>query len=100
MSLPIKYLPSARQELDEAIDWLNARQPGLGSDFAEKVISAVAHIAAAPAMYAKVHRQTRCAPIDRFPHHRIYYREETGHLLVVAVVYTARSPRVWKRRAK
>jgi hypothetical protein len=38
------FLAPARRELEEAIDFYNARQPGLGDEFADEAQNAVARV--------------------------------------------------------
>ena len=37
MTLPIRFLPGAKDEYDAAVDWYEQRQPGLGATFIAQV---------------------------------------------------------------
>ena len=98
MSLPVRLLPEARAEFDDAADWYEQKQAGLGVDFVAKVREVFDRIAANPALHAKVYHDVRKAVVARFPY-LVLYREEPGEVLVISVFHTSRDPAVWQSRA-
>jgi toxin ParE1/3/4 len=94
MTLPIRLLPEARVELNEAVDWYEQRRPGLGSRFFAQVKAALNRIAANPQLHAPV----RKARVHRFPY-LIFYREEPGEVIVISVFHTSRDPSIWQSRS-
>lgn len=67
MRLPIRLLPEARAEFDEAADWYERRRPGLGVAFAARVREALDRVAEDPARHATVYRDVRKTLVARFP---------------------------------
>lgn len=97
MRPPIRLLPEARAEFDQAADWYEDRRPGLGGTFVAGVRAALDRIAADPARHAVIYRDIRKSPVPKFPY-IILYREEPGAILVVSVFHTSRNPSIWKAR--
>jgi plasmid stabilization system protein ParE len=90
--------PAAAADLQDAFDWYEKQQPGLGVEFRGAVREKLHDIAANPMLYQVVHRDTRRALLRRFPY-GLYYRVYPGIVIVVACMHGRRSPRRWKARA-
>jgi hypothetical protein len=91
----------ADAELVEAAQYYNEQQPGLGSDFLDKVDAAIDQIATDPlrsAFYrgSKIVRSIRLA---RFPY-RLLFVVEPSCVSIVAVAHLHRHPDYWKHRLK
>lgn len=91
----------AETEMVEAAQYYNEQQPGLGSDFLDKVDAALGQIADAPVRFAfyrgsKIVRSIRMA---RFPY-RLLFVVESGRVWVVAVAHLHRHPDYWKQRLR
>ena len=97
MKRPIRFLPEARAELDEAAAWYEQRQVGLGLEFVAKVRDLLDQIATNPRLYPAVDAEVRQAAMRRFPC-LVVYREEVGEVVVVAVWHSARDPALWQSR--
>jgi plasmid stabilization system protein ParE len=97
MSLPIRYLPEAKDEYDQAADWYEQKQAGLGIDFIAKVREVLKRIAANPRLHGVVYQDVRKAFVPRFPY-VVLYQEEAGEVVVVAVHHTSRDPSSWQSR--
>jgi toxin ParE1/3/4 len=98
MTLPLRLLPEARAEFDDATDWYETHQSGLGVDFVAKVGTVFKRIAANPKIHAIVYKDVRKAVVDRFPY-VVRYQEEPHEVIVISVFHTSRNPDVWKSRA-
>lgn len=98
MTLPIVFRRAARGEFDEAADWYEQRQPGLGARFTAAVQRVIDLIAANPRLHAKVFQDVRKGVVSGFPYN-VYYREEPRRVLIIAVFHTSRDPSIWQRRA-
>lgn len=98
MSLPVAYLPEARDDINAAYHHYDSLGAGLGDRFLDALRQAVERIADNPDLYAILHRDVRAAPLRRFPY-VIYYRAEPGQVLVVAVQHGRRSSKAWSGRA-
>jgi plasmid stabilization system protein ParE len=88
--------PEAEEELIEAIDWYEARAPGLGADLFRCVEASLGRISRHPEAYPLVHRGTRMATVRRFPY-LVLYRVQQKEIVVVAVFHAKRDPKSWKR---
>jgi toxin ParE1/3/4 len=98
MILPVVFRRAARAEFDDAADWYEARQAGLGARFTAAVQQVLDRVAAQPDRYPQVYGGVREAIVPRFPY-CVYYRDEPGQVLVLSVFHTARDPSVWQGRA-
>ena len=98
MSLPVIFLPEARQEFDDAYDWYENQRAGLGETFADQVQRVLDRIAAMPRMHATVLGDVRKAVVKQFPY-CVFYREEASCVRVLSVFHTSRDPKIWQRRA-
>ncbi len=98
MILPVRLLPEARVEVNEAVDWYEQRRPGLGSRFFAQVQAAFNRIAANPQMYAPVYGPVRKVRVTQFPY-IVLYREEPGEVIVISIFHTSRDPSIWQSRA-
>ena len=97
MSRSLVLRRAARREFDDAIDWYDQQQSGLGEEFESEVQRSLETILNMPMMFAIVHRDLREAWVRRFPY-GIYYRVEPGRIVVVAIVHTSRDPSIWQGR--
>jgi plasmid stabilization system protein ParE len=98
MSLPIRFLPEARDEFDAAFDWYEQRQVGLGVAFVAAIRAVLNRIAANPRLHTAVYGDVRKAVGSRFPY-IVLYREESTENVVIAVFHTSRDPSIWQSRA-
>ena len=97
MTLPVAYLPEARDDIDDAYVVYEARFAGLGDRLLKSVRRCVERVAQSPHLYAVVEADVRAAPIKRFPH-LVFYRIEGERILVVAVQHGRRSWQAWRER--
>lgn len=98
MSLPLDFHPAVRDEIDDAYDWYEQRQSGLGRDFLDEVERVLADITANPARYGFAETDIREGLLNRFPY-AIYYRVLTDRIRVLAVYHSSRDPSGWQSRA-
>jgi toxin ParE1/3/4 len=68
MSLPLDFHPSVRDEIDDAHDWYEQRQLGLGVDFLDEIERVLAEITANPARYGFADANIREGLLTRFPY--------------------------------
>ena len=99
MSLPVVFLPAARTEFDAATNWYENRQLGRGMELIANVRHVLNRIATQPEFYPQVYRQIREALVPSYPY-CVYYREESGRVLVLSIFHTARDPSVWQARTE
>jgi plasmid stabilization system protein ParE len=97
MSLPVILDPEAQAEFDEAYDYYESRQAGLGEAFADAVQVVLDRIAKMPRMHQVVFQDIRRGVVRGYPY-CVYYREEPTRVRVLSVFHTSRDPAVWQAR--
>ena len=97
MTKRVRFRPEAVSELGEAVDWYEARSPGLGGEFLRSLDAALASVERDPFSHAIVHATARRVLLRRFPYSLIY---EISHdeILIVACIHGRRDPQRWQRR--
>jgi plasmid stabilization system protein ParE len=98
MSLPVRLRRVAQREYDDAVDWYEARSPGLGGQFLAALRQKLDEIAGNPDRYPEVWPGVREAPLTKWPY-CVYYQVHPDHVMVIAVFHSARDPSVWQSRA-
>lgn len=91
------FHPEAEAEFNGAIDYYEARQAGLGYDFAVEVYAAIQRILAYPKAWPVLEGEVRRCQTNRFPYGVLYAAEE-ARVFIVAVMHLRRDPDYWKRR--
>ena len=99
----LRYLSLAAAELNEAAQWYEDRQPGLGDRFLHAVADAVDAICQDPLRHPPLPRTFASRTVFRrllkgFPY-GIVYEVRADELLVLAVAHTSRRPNYWNRRS-
>lgn len=92
-----RYLPSAREELNEAAAFYDARVPGLGDAFLDDVERAIETIQENPRIGATVGRRFRRVFIGRFPFSTIYI-DRDGEIVIVPIAHQRKRPGYWRGR--
>ena len=95
MSLSVVLLPEAQDEFDEAFDWYEAQQPGLGVMFSDRVQELLDQIAVNPRRHQVVMGEVRRAVMRRLPY-SLFYRIEGTKIVVFAVFHAKRDPKIWQ----
>ena len=91
------YLPAARLEAAEALEWYLKRSVEAGSAFVAELGHAVSVAASDPRLWPEFEVGTRRYVLRRFPFNLIY-REVQGGIQVVAVAHQKRKPGYWHHR--
>jgi plasmid stabilization system protein ParE len=92
-----RYLPLAREELNEAAAFYEASVPGLGAAFLGDVERAIETVRANPGMGASMARGFRKSILRRFPF-IIVYAQRDEEIVIIAIAHQRRSPGYWRRR--
>lgn len=87
----------AREELDEAVAWYEAKQVGLGHRLLDEVLRAIDKLETNPGIGARHGTHNRFYRLKHFPY-IVYYQEFTDHLWIGAIAHERRRPRYWMRR--
>ena len=99
MGLPVVYRRKVGRDLAGGYAWYNGQRDGLGEEFLAAVNAAFDTIVRFPDIFARVHGEVRRAIVSRFPF-AVFYRVETKHVIVLAVIHTARDPKIWPQPRK
>lgn len=97
--MTFEFLPPAVIELEEAISYYDAQQPGLGDQFLEESYRAIQRILLHPRAWSKFSRRTRRCRTNRFPY-GIIYQLKNDRVIIIAVMHLHRHPIYWKDRLK
>jgi len=93
------FHPSAKNELNEAIDYYEECQLGLGFEFSKEIYSTIHRIIRYPRAWSLLSNNTRRCLINRFPY-GIIYQILNEKILIIAVMQLNRKPTYWKNRTK
>jgi plasmid stabilization system protein ParE len=94
MKKPVRLLPEARVEFNEATDWYEQQRAGLGTTFVARSREALGRIAAEPERHATVYLDVRKVLVPKYPY-VILYRDDPDEVLVISVFHTSRDPSIW-----
>jgi plasmid stabilization system protein ParE len=84
-------------DFDDAFDWYERQRAGLGVDFVVRVQETLDQISVTPELYPQVLVGVRRALVRRYPY-SIFYRIESGQIIVLAVLHGRRHPSAWQER--
>ena len=99
MSYSLEFLPEAKLEMQEAFQWYEGRQEGLGDDFTAEVEKALDRLLVAPTSFGIVFRGMRRMAVKRFPY-GVYYLVRDELVLIVAVFHSRRNLARLRRRLR
>ncbi|WP_209332957.1 type II toxin-antitoxin system RelE/ParE family toxin [Lunatimonas salinarum] len=90
----VRFLRSAKFEIDESYAYYESKRVGLGKDFMDEVYYAVKRITDNPMAWSQLSQRTRRCLVNRFPF-GIIYQIRDHEILVLAVAHLHRKPRYW-----
>lgn len=93
------FHPEARTDLNQAVDYYENCQSGLGSEFLDEVEAAIERILQFPEAWSKLSHRTRRCLTNRFPYGIIYQIQE-NHIRIIAVAHSHRHPKYWVDRSE
>ena len=93
----ISFLEPARLELDDAVNYYNCEEAGLGEAFLSEFLKTLDRIGKFPDAWQPLSQRTRRCQMRRFPF-GVIYQKRAEELLIVAVAHLHRSPEYWKDR--
>ena len=85
----------AQIEIQEAYDWYEEQQAGLGQEFVDFLTSFCRTLVDFPRKYRKIEGKTHLAILPRFPY-CIYFDVLPDQIRVISVVHGKRHPDTWK----
>lgn len=97
MTIPFSTHESAELELNEAADYYDVENPGLGGALIDEFERAVAAIRENPKSAAPISGSVRRRLLTRFPY-SLYYSVRKHELRILAVAHQRRRPFYWRGR--
>lgn len=97
--MKVLFLKPAEKELNEAFEYYESEQSGLGFKFQAEVAHSISRAVQYPKSYQKIGKYARRCLVHRFPYGVIYqYKEFRSEILVVAIAHLHRKPEYWLSR--
>lgn len=93
----VYFLDIAEQEFNDAFEYYESEQEGLGARFKTEVIKTLSRITAYPSAYQKLSKRTRRCLVAKFPY-GIIYQQNQEEILIIAVANLHRKPDYWLAR--
>lgn len=105
MSLTVRWVPEAVEDLQAGHDWYDERQPGLGRALATETFEAVAQGARFPLAHKRYEHanlpdlpEVRRVRLARFSEYGVIYTVIGDTFWVVALAHAKRRPGYWTER--
>ena len=89
--------PEAETEFNEAVEYYEKLETGLGYDLAIEIYSTIQRIVAFPKAWPIIDSDIRRSLVNRFPY-GILYSVENEVIYIVAIMNLHRDPEYWKSR--
>jgi len=97
MNIPVKVTQEAEADLKSARVWYESQQPGLGTDFRDKIEELLVRIEDSPRQFAAEYDDVRMAVPEKYPY-VVYFRIMKRFIQVFAIHHGRRDPAAWKSR--
>ena len=94
-----RFLPPARRELIDAVQYYNAQRVGLGVEFRDEAWETIRRINEFPFAWHPLGGSIRRCQMQRFPHGLIYEPSDDG-IVIIAVAHLHQEPGYWRTRLK
>jgi mRNA-degrading endonuclease RelE of RelBE toxin-antitoxin system len=95
----IEILEIARREYDEAKEFYEIEQPGVGTQFEEQIRHSLIRIQQYPQSWPSVRKEIRRYIVHKFPY-KILYSIQDDKIVVLAFAHLHRRPDYWIDRMK
>jgi len=97
MSYEIIVRPEAAREVQEAFDWYEEKNEGLGLEFLRAADACMAGVQRNPLASPVTYQEVRRALLRKFPY-AIFYMVKEERIIVLACFHAKRDPIDWIRR--
>ncbi len=95
--MKVIFLPAAKQELDQAIEFYEEQLTGLGVLFRNEIFEAIEFICLYSEGHQLITKHTRKCPLRKFPY-LILYGIIDNTIIISAVAHQHRNPRSYLHR--
>ncbi len=89
--------PEAELDLDEAYEYLEGQQIGLGFELLAEIADAITVLEETPFLFQKNHDEKRRFFLQRFKYNLIY-KVVNANVYILAIIYGNRNPSRWEDR--
>ena len=98
MPVPLIITEKAQKDLDDAFQWYEKKEPGLGKEFIRCIDAKIAELNRHPHLHPIIQsNKVRRAFINRFPF-SIYFVIDEGQITIFAILHQRRNPDFWESR--
>lgn len=97
--MKIEFLPEAKTELDDAVQYYELQVKDLGVTFKSIARSTVKRIATYPTAWTEIRPSIRRCIMHKFPYNVLYSIEDDS-ILIIAIAHHHRNPTYWTNRVK
>ena len=91
-----RFISTAQKELQEAIEFYEAAENGLGARFLDEVEATTERIITHPMAWTALSPRTRRCRTHRFPY-GLFYQIRSEEILIVSVLDLRRDPKRWEQ---
>jgi len=99
LSYTVEFRRAAELDVAEAMDWYDAKAPGLGEAFLRDFTQVITRLAESPLLYQVVYRDTRRVQMRRFPY-LVWFRVQGSTVTVRACIRGSVNPAKTRRRLR
>lgn len=93
----LHFHPQADAELNDAVEYYDLCEFGLGLEFAEEVFSTIERMLVYPSAGVEISQHARRCLVNRFPYGVIYQKKSDG-IRVLAIANLHKRPDYWQNR--
>ena len=97
MNRQVIVRPLAEQDLAEAQEWYNEKNPSVAIRFRDAVNNVLQLLASSPLIFPAVYRGVRRASVKGFPY-LLYYAVRPESVLILGCFHARRNPQIALRR--
>lgn len=93
------YTTEAAQDITDAYDWYECREPGLGEDFLRCIEACVLGLQRHPYLYPVAAEEFRRALVRRFPF-EIFNEPDENCITTYSIFHCSQDPQKWRSRIR
>jgi hypothetical protein len=89
----------AERQFDEAREWYEQQQRGLGTQLEESINDSLNQILSSPQLFPIAIKRIHKKRLKIFPYN-LFYSQEANTIYVYALYHTSRNPDAWKKHLR
>lgn len=99
MSYRVVYIPKVLIDIQDAVDWYNFKQPGLGRKFYIQLKKHQKILSSKPLSFSIRYDEIHCLKISDYPY-MFHYKVDNPNkrVIIFALFHTSRNPKNWDKR--